>query len=327
MRKQFLIHILGLAAAITCPAQGQRASAIGETNAINGQGTTFTIPVFTGPSTLGDSAIRQDGNGSIGVGGIPFAGAKLGVSGNIDAAGDVTANNFVARAKLTTGDISAKTLTLSGNAAVTGNVTANNVSASGAVSGSQYKIGSNLVLNAAGANTMVGFAAGASNTGQNNTIFGYTANNWGVGNDNAMFGTEAGYFGAGNENSYFGRGAGKTTFTNNRATLIGAGAGTADGTYNATAIGAHAFAGATDTLVLGSVNATNGATSEPKVGIGTTTPQSRLHVANGDIFISLAGRGLILKSYTGNSCTQVMADDTHHLYISGVPCPGGNTGN
>ncbi len=312
MRKQILIYTLGLAAAITGAAQTQRASAIGETNGVTGQGTTLTIPMFTGPATLGDSSIHQDGNGSIGIGGVPFAGARLGVSGNIDAAGDVTANNFVARGKITVGDISAKTLTLSGN------FTANSVSAS------QYKIGSNLVLNAAGANTMVGFAAGASNTGQNNTIFGYTANNWGIGNDNAMFGTEAGYYGAGNENSYFGRGAGKTTFTNNRATLIGAGAGTADGTYNATAIGAHAFAGASDTLVLGSVNGTNGATSEPNVGIGTTTPHSKLHVATGDIYISLAGRGLILKSYTGNSCTQVMVDDAHHLYVSGVPCPGGN---
>ena len=43
--------------------------------------------MFTGTFTLGDSAIKQNGNGNIGVGGIPFAGAKLGVTGNIRSGG------------------------------------------------------------------------------------------------------------------------------------------------------------------------------------------------------------------------------------------------
>ena len=175
-------------------------------------------------------------------------------------------------------------------------------------------------------NSLFGLNAGSVNTGQNNSVFGAGANTWGMGSNNAYFGADAGFFGAGNENSYFGRGAGKATFTNNLTTLIGANAGTADGTYNATAIGAHAFAGATDTLVLGSVNGTNGATSEPSVGIGTTTPKTKLHVANGDVYVSSQGHGLILKSYTGNSCTMIMVDDAHHLYISGINCPGGITG-
>jgi len=148
-----------------------------------------------------------------------------------------------------------------------------------------------------------------------------------MGSDNAYFGADAGFFGAGNENAYFGRGAGKATFTNNRTTLIGAQAGVVDGAINATAIGAHAFAGATDTLVLGSVNGTNGATSEPNVGIGTTTPQTKFQVANGDVYISLAGRGLILKSFTGLSCTLVRVDDSHQLFLSNVPCPGGIVAN
>jgi hypothetical protein len=323
MQKQILIHALGLAAAITCVAQTNPQP-------INGAGTPLTLPVFTGPSTLGDSAIKQDGNGSIGVGGIPFAGAKLSVSGNISTAGDVTANNIISRGKVTAGDLVGKTLSLSGDAAVSGNVTA-----------AQYKIGPSLILSAPGTNTIMGIGAGTAagtsagnalfglnagsvNTGQNNSVFGAGANTWGMGSNNAYFGADAGFFGAGNENSYFGRGAGKATFTNNLTTLIGAGTGVVDGAINSTAIGAHAFAGATDTLVLGSVNGTNGATSSPNVGIGTTTPQTKLHVANGDIYVSLQGHGLILKSYTGNTCTLIMADDSHKLYVTSTNCPGGN---
>src|SRR4051794_26461291 len=331
MHKHFLIHLLGMAIAATCVAQ---------TNSpINGTGTPLTIPMYTGASTVGDSAIKQDGNGNIGVGGIPFAGAKLSVTGNVNTAGDVTANNIVSRSKISAGDLVSKTLTTSGDVTASGNV-----SATGAVSAAQYKIGTNAVLGASGNNTVAGIGAGTAagsslgnsifgasagsvNPGQNNSVFGARANNWGTGNNNAFFGAEAGYFGAGNENAFFGRGAGKNTFTTNLVTLIGANSGAADGTYDATAIGAHAFAGATDTLVLGSVNGTNGATSAPNVGIGTTTPQTKLHVANGDIYISLPGRGLILKSYTGNSCTLIMADDSHKLYVTSTNCPGGITSN
>src|SRR4051812_15634827 len=126
MHKQFLIHLLGLALATTCVAQTN--------STVNGGGTPLTIPMFTGPSTLGDSAIKQDGNGSVGVGGIPFAGAKLSVTGNISTAGDVTANNLVSRSKITAGDINGKTLTTSGDVTASGNV-----STAGIVSATQYK--------------------------------------------------------------------------------------------------------------------------------------------------------------------------------------------
>jgi hypothetical protein len=92
MHKQLLIHLLGLAVAVTCVAHtnSQKVAvangAIGEpVPPING--TPLTIPVFTTPTTLGDSVIKQDGLGNIGVGSSPFAGARLGVSGNIKRGG------------------------------------------------------------------------------------------------------------------------------------------------------------------------------------------------------------------------------------------------
>ncbi len=51
-----------------------------------------------------------------------------------------------------------------------------------------------------------------------------------------------------------------------------------EGLTNATAIGAFALAGANNSLVLGSINGINGATANAHVGIGTTTPDTTLHV-------------------------------------------------
>jgi hypothetical protein len=49
---------------------------------------------------------------------------------------------------------------------------------------------------------------------------------------------------------------------------------------NATAIGANAFVAQNNSVVLGSINGVNGADADTKVGIGTTTPDSTLSVAN-----------------------------------------------
>ena len=48
---------------------------------------------------------------------------------------------------------------------------------------------------------------------------------------------------------------------------------------NATAIGAKALVGASNSMVLGSINGVNSATASTKVGVGTTTPNSSLHVS------------------------------------------------
>jgi hypothetical protein len=66
---------------------------------------------------------------------------------------------------------------------------------------------------------------------------------------------------------------------------------------NATAIGARAFVSASNSLVLGSINGMNGATSNVNVGIGTSSPAKRLHVqVNGSSgATSLAGTGILLE--------------------------------
>src|SRR2546430_3979611 len=98
-------------------------------------------------------------------------------------------------------------------------------------------------------------------------------------------------------------------------TIIGANAdvGTNNLT-NATAIGANASVTQSNSLVLGSINGVNGASSDTKVGIGTPAPAQRLQVVgsvtvrgngNGFIFadnttMTTAGATLGANTFTGN---------------------------
>ena len=161
------------------------------------------------------------------------------------------------------------------------------------------------------------FGTGASafiTTGNNNSSFGVDAGRFNLsGDDNSIFGTDAGrLIQTGNGNSYFGFSAGESnisgsynTFmgirtgvitTGSENTFIGFEAGLANttgdlntvigsdanvgsgGLTNATAIGANAFVTASNSLILGSINGVNGG-SDTFVGIGTTDPEARLHVA------------------------------------------------
>jgi hypothetical protein len=65
-------------------------------------------------------------------------------------------------------------------------------------------------------------------------------------------------------------------------TTLGTGTKLATGTlFNATALGANAEVGASDSLVLGSINGVNGQSVTVKVGIGTTTPSNVFTIAEG----------------------------------------------
>ncbi len=126
-------------------------------------------------------------------------------------------------------------------------------------------------------------------TGTNNTATGYqalNANSSGFGNtaygSNVLAGNTTG-----NHNTIVGSQAMTTTATSTYLTGLGYGvAATADNLTNATAIGAEAFVSQSNSMVLGSINGQNGASSSVNVGIGTAAPLAPLHIhsANADNF-------------------------------------------
>ncbi|HEY0298080.1 MAG TPA: hypothetical protein VGB84_02575 [Arachidicoccus sp.] len=98
--------------------------------------------------------------------------------------------------------------------------------------------------------------------------------------------------------------AGRISLTN---VSLGFNADVANNLVNATAIGANAKAGASNSLILGSVNGVNGATANTKVGVGINTPQQALHVkgqveidtllsaASGDSVVTIGANGVLHK--------------------------------
>ena len=148
-------------------------------------------------------------------------------------------------------------------------------------------------------NSFFGKEAGRSNsTGASNSFFGGVAGSFNsTGEDNSFFGANAGFFNNGSSNSFFGESAGIRNTSGSRNTFIGQGAGLSNitesdntfvgfrangtaGITHATAIGARSVVNASNSLVLGSINGVNGATTDTNVGIGTTAPSGKLHVAD-----------------------------------------------
>lgn len=152
--------------------------------------------------------------------------------------------------------------------------------------------------------TSVGYYAGYRNFGTENTFMGFSAGqgastdslsgieNTGIGSYSFYFNTTGSKnAGLGNNalkanqtgsfNTAVGNGALSTNQTGSSNTAIGYNANTVSAALtNATAIGANAFVAQNNSLVLGSINGINGATADSRVGIGTTTPDSTLSVAN-----------------------------------------------
>jgi hypothetical protein len=194
-----------------------------------------------------------------------------------------------------------------GNLAGVNNTTASSLSFFGTFAGNSNTTGSS--------NSFFGVQAGFFNTtGSLNAFFGNSAGNANTtGTDNSYFGTSAGVSSNGSENSFFGTGAGLHTTTGGNNTIVGSfaglnnstgsnntfigrnaslgGPGTSDGNtllganarvvanlINATAVGAGAVVAQSNSIVLGRTLAFGGPTN---VGIGTTTPASRLHVVDG----------------------------------------------
>ena len=155
------------------------------------------------------------------------------------------------------------------------------VSNTGATSSSFFGYEAGLSNTSANENSYFGSRAGRANTvGYSNSAFGYEAGTANNGNYNALFGYRSGYaMTSGGLNAFFGAATGTTNVAGDYNTALGATADFASPNLtNATAIGAYAVVGQSNSLVLGSINGVNFANADTKVGIGTTTPSERLTI-------------------------------------------------
>jgi hypothetical protein len=180
-------------------------------------------------------------------------------------------------------------------------------------------VGSNAgISNTTGSNNaFFGAAAGRKNvTGSNNAFFGYLAGEQTTVGDNAFFGGSAGEANTtGIKNSFFGSSAGLSNTTENNNTFIGAFSNGVPGITNATAIGADAVVAQSNSIVLG---------NNASVGIGTTAPQAKLHVANpGGTAGQFDGDVTINGNFTVNGSTNISSNVNHDSTLSG----NGTTGS
>jgi len=172
-------------------------------------------------------------------------------------------------------------------------------------------------------NSFFGRSTGLSNTtGEANSFFGQDAGILNTtGGNNAFYGNTSGRQNTtGRGNSFFGVYAGDLNITgsNNTGLGIGANVGASDLTF-ATAVGASALVARSNSLVLGGIAGVNGAPADTNVGIGTTTPKTRLHIRNGNIYVEANGQGMILKSPNG-SCFQLTVSDAGAMTIAATAC-------
>lgn len=132
-------------------------------------------------------------------------------------------------------------------------------------------------------NTFVGNAAGILNTANQNTFVGsFSGNGNSTGVNNSFFGFSSGTNnGIGSQNTYLGTFAGNTNSGNIGNTFVGANTNSvSNGLTNASAIGFNAQVGASNSIILGSVNGVNSATASTSVGIGTTIPNGVFDVSS-----------------------------------------------
>jgi trimeric autotransporter adhesin len=152
----------------------------------------------------------------------------------------------------------------------------------------------NTSFNTAIGDLVLAFATGANNTGVgSNMMQGLTgSNNVGMGpntlfnatgaDNNVGIGLQALFANStGDDNTAIGYQALSTNTVGDHNTSLGYLSNvSANNLVNASAIGANSFVAQNNSMVLGSINGINGATVDTKVGIGTTTPDSSLSIAD-----------------------------------------------
>jgi len=140
------------------------------------------------------------------------------------------------------------------------------------------------------------FVLGNNNGGNSNSGFGYNAliansngsNNTAVGATSMILNT------TGSNNTAVGFNSLSTINQGSNNTGIGVDTATTSTLLtNATAIGYKAIVGASNSVVIGSINGQNGATTSVNVGIGTVSPQTALEVVDTNTATSATVEGIV----------------------------------
>ncbi|MEC4004121.1 tail fiber domain-containing protein [Flavobacterium sp. SUN052] len=123
------------------------------------------------------------------------------------------------------------------------------------------------IFNSANQNVFVGsFSGNGNTTGTNNSFLGYFsgANN-----------------GTGSLNTYLGASTGSLNTFGTGNTFVGFNSNASSSTLsNATAIGINSQVGTSNSMILGSINGVNGATTSTNIGVGTTSPNGVLDITS-----------------------------------------------
>jgi co-chaperonin GroES (HSP10) len=294
-------------------ASGRNALAsntIGTANTANGSNTLFSNTSGSSNVAIGMRALysNTDRSNLVAVGDSALYNNGIGTSFSTDAT-----NNTAIGSKALFANTIGYFNTAVGAAALRDNTTGDENTAIGAytlysnTTGERnIAIGSEVLSsNTSGyQNIAVGWHAMLENTtGVSNTAVGVQSmreNTYGIGNTAVGIGS-LNKNTNGDYNTAIGNGALDNNYGGSSNTALGHDADITNNiSSNATAIGANALAGASNTLVLGSINGVNGATASVNVGIGTTTPELKLHIVGGTD-VGLSGGGYIQTGLTTGS--------------------------
>src|SRR5580658_7533182 len=293
---------------------------------LTGGGTSGTLNLSLTHACSTNQVLQW--NGSAWVCAAAGAGTITGVTAGTDLTGGGTSGNVTLNLN------TAKVPLLAANNTFTGNQTVNgNLSATGAVTGSSYQIGSNLFDygSYANLNAFLGFAGNSTMTGEGNTATGVTAlSSTTTGSYNTSIGANSLLNNTtGNYNTAIGEQAGLTVdgsdLTGTANTALGAYAYFSTGTLtNATVIGAGAEVSESNAIVLGSISGVHGSNSSTNVGIGTTAPAYSLDVHGTGNFTGAVNFGSAVTFASGQTFpgTGTLTGVTAGTGLSG----GGTTG-
>ncbi|HEY6002829.1 MAG TPA: hypothetical protein VIV57_08125 [Anaeromyxobacter sp.] len=265
-----------------------------------GSGTTGYLARFSDPSTLGASTIFDNGN--VGIGNASPA-AKLDVTGNVNASGYFMSGG-TAR------------LDSSGNLINIANITAS---------------GSSIISSGPGQGLALQGGDSSSQVGGQVSMSGGTGGTNLAGGQVALYGGPGGWNGTGGRVYMAAGTGGESGGTGGSVQLLGGGPNYGAGGGIVLSTGAESpgnwwdpghhgaivmeIAGTEYMRVDGSRNGYQG-----NVGIGTATPNTKLQVANGDVYVQSIGNGIIMTAPNGQ-CWRVTVANGGGLTSALVTCP------